>query len=370
MNVERNAAFEACFDSGVSGMVNTVTLMLVDNDGGVFWSASTADIVETAAGSGVYCANRIAPNVVGQYTLEWSLDGTYDPSTMGIENLRVQAAAPSWPPLTPIAPDGGALWGPCSAWTTAEDVAACCGDLDPENPTIYQAATDEAAYLLYELSGRKWAGACEKTVVACEDSCSCGIQVLSRGYVVNSWAGYPSVSQGACGCPTSIKLSGYPLREITEVVIDGVTLASTDYKLYNRRKLARVDGGRWPSCDAICRANSEDENFITYTYGQDVPPGGSSAAAQLGCELYKACPGTAAVAGDCALPTGVTRMVRQGVTIERQAFTNWAFRDGKWQTGLSLVDAFLNGYNRTGALRRPTIWSPSRAARYAQSVGT
>ena len=50
-----------------------------------------------------------------------------------------------------------------------------------------------------------------------------------------------------------------------------------------------------------------------------------AAAAQLGCEIYKACSG-AESSGDCALPSGVTRVTRQGITIEKLAFTTWAYQ--------------------------------------------
>lgn len=362
MDVERDVAFEACFDSGITGFVNIVSLTLIDNDGGIYWPASTADIVESPAGSGIYCANRIAPTIVGQYTMVWSLDGTYDPSTVGIENLQVLTAATSFPPLTPFDPGSGSLWGPCSAWTSAGDVAICCGDPDPDDEAIYQNAADEAARLLWELSGRLFSGLCTKTVIACEDTCGCGIQVLSRGHVVapdGCWC-------WNCGCPSRIKLSGYPVREVTEVVIGGVTLSEDAYRLYDRRFLARIDGGHWPSCGSVCGAE-ESNNTITYEYGLNPPPSASSAAAQLACELYRACTGGTV---DCALPSGTTRIVRQGITIERLSFTSWAFRNGGWHTGLNLVDAFLGAYARYGLPRRPTVSSGSSGQRYARPVGT
>ena len=91
-----------------------------------------------------------------------------------------------------------------------------------------------------------------------------------------------------------------------------------------------------------------------------------SAAAQLACEIYKACNGV-----DCALPLGTTRITRQGVTIERLSFTSWAFQSGVgqvggWRTGLPLVDAFLQAYNPAGLKRRPVFWSPGKR-QYAQA---
>lgn len=98
-----------------------------------------------------------------------------------------------------------------------------------------------------------------------------------------------------------------------------------------------------------------------------------AAAAQLACEIYKACADV--TSGDCVLPKGVTRVTRQGVTIEKLAFTSWGYI-GKnnrgfapgWRTGLPLVDAFLNAYARSGLVRRPVFWSPGKR-QYAQEFG-
>jgi len=242
--------------------------------------------------------------------------------------------------------------------------------------------------MLYELSGRQFAGACEKTERPCGNRW-CGFQVLSRGHIVWDpyyWNGVNWWWNGHTGCSCQpldrIKLSGYPVREIVEVKIDGVVLApssdSEEYRLDERRWLTRtcdVEGNAqfWPTCQDLACPDTELGTFsVTYRYGQDPPALGVHAAAQLGCELYKACAGET-----CALPKGTTRVTRQGVTIEKLAFVSWAFVNGRyarggrapgWNTGLPLVDAFLNTYNRAGLNRRPVFWSPS-GHQYARSVG-
>jgi hypothetical protein len=170
-----------------------------------------------------------------------------------------------------------------------------------------------------------------------------------------------------------VKLSGYPVREISEVKIDGDVVAPDTYRLDERRYITRVrptaesDVLAWPGCQDLTLPDTQEGTFsITYTYGQDPPAAAISAAAQLGCELYKACD----VSLSCALPTGTVRIVRQGITIERQAFMSWAFREGRWNTGLSLVDAYLNAYNSAGLQRRPTFWGPGAMHRYARPAGT
>ena len=196
----------------------------------------------------------------------------------------------------------------------------------------------EASQVLYELSGRQFSGACEKTVRPCGNAW-CGFQTLSRGYVVWNpywwnpyWDGMSWWFQGANSCACRpldrIKLSGYPVREITEVKIDGVVVDPATYRLDDRRWLVRVPDPldpdvhlRWPACQAMGLPDDEEGTFsVTYRYGQDAPPLGIHAAAQLGCELYKACSGQT-----CALPTGTTRVNRQGITIEKPAFYSWGF---------------------------------------------
>jgi hypothetical protein len=165
--------------------------------------------------------------------------------------------------------------------------------------------------------------------------------------------------------PSRVKLAGYPVRAITQVLINGDVVSPAEYTIWNKRFLTRLDDQRWPVAQDLTLADTEDSTFaITYTYGRDVPELGVMAAAQLGCELYKACGST----DTCALPNGTTRVTRQGIVIEKLAFTSWAYRDGSWRTGLPLVDAFLSDTNRAGLLRRPTFWSPGKH-QYAQTFG-
>jgi hypothetical protein len=171
-----------------------------------------------------------------------------------------------------------------------------------------------------------------------------------------------------CGCRPldRVLLSGYPVREITEVKIDGAVVDPLTYRLDGWRYLVRMDGLSWPSCQAMDLWDTEDGTFsVTYRYGQDPPLVGSHAAAQLGCEIYRACTNS----NDCALPTGTTRVARQGVVIERLAFSAWGLQNGIWRTGLNLVDAFLNSVNRGHLIRRPTVWSPARHMQYARREG-
>ena len=94
MNVPPGFPYEAVFQSGVTGLVGTVALGLLDNQGAYTDALSTADIIETPAGSGVYVANRTSPDTEGQYTLIWTIDGTTAPGSVTVEELFVTFSTP------------------------------------------------------------------------------------------------------------------------------------------------------------------------------------------------------------------------------------------------------------------------------------
>lgn len=266
---------------------------------------------------------------------------------------------------------------PCTPWVTGDDVADCC-QVETSSGFLFDEAAIQASALLFELSGRLFPGECGPRTVRPPCICTCGYQVLSRGHIIGPWD-YGYWNWGMCDfclvacAPSRIKLVGYPVREIDEIKIDGNIVNPAEYTIYQSRYVTRLDDGRWPIRQDLTLADTEEGTFsISYTYGADPPELGMAAAAQLGCEMYKACNSDA---GACALPTGVTRITRQGVTIEKLAFTSWGYI-GKnvrgfapgWKTGMALVDAFLNTYNKAGLMRRPTFYAPGKR-QYAQGFG-
>jgi len=376
--------FEAVFESGQTGLVGTVEVAVIDNDGVTVIGPTTADITENIIGgipTGVYTWNApAAPGTLGQYSVTWSPDGLWDPISVSIEDLVVLTAEPGPPPLIPPPDDGGLGIGPCTAWTTSDDVLLCCGVDVGTDTSVFDDYVIAASQTLFELSGRLFSGLCTKTARPCRTDCGCGLQVLSRGHVVGpwdwGWAGsyWTCGDDDPCGCqPLSrVLLSGYPVREITDVKIDGVAIDPATYRLDNHRWLTRVRNPAdpttvlaWPSCQALDLDDTQNGTFsVTYTYGQNPPMLAVQAAIELACEVYKSCNGSA----ECALPGGATRITRQGITIERSVFTRWASIDGLWRTGLTRVDAFLNAYNQRGMTRRPVTWSPD-GDRFAKKLG-
>ena len=157
------------------------------------------------------------------------------------------------------------------------------------------------------------------------------------------------------------------MREIDEIKIDGDVLDPSEYTLWKRRYVTRLENGHWPYQQNLTLPDTEEGTFsISYTYGAEPTGLGWRRQRNSACELYKAC-AEAGPTGECVLPSGVTRVTRQGITIEKSAFTSWAYQRetrvqmGGWKTGLSLVDAFLNAYNQRGLHPSPDLLGTGQA---------
>lgn len=241
---------------------------------------------------------------------------------------------------------------PCDAWITAADVAAVCAGLDATGQEFFDEAAEKASDVLFLLSGRVFPGLCEATVRPCGGGCDC--------------LPAPGWSRGGRCWVSRILLAGYPLREVSEVKIDGTVLDPAEYRLDQRRYLTRLPDvddtlqrrRAWPRCQRLDLEDTEDGTFsVTYSYGQDPPILGRQAAAQLACQLAIVDAG-----GECSLPAGTTKVTRQGITVDVSALLAGA------QTGLVFVDLFLRTYNPQGLARVPSVWSPD-VDPYPQRVG-
>lgn len=295
-------------------------------------------------------------------------------------NLTIVAVEP--PVVAP-------LMGPVpESWVTAADVMACCGIQACDDPSIFTAVAREAEMALYEISGRQFTGLLESKVRPSRSTCSCwgaatgmwnwswssGAWGGGGNFWGNWWWGWTNECGDRTGCPplSVVRLAGYPVREILEVKIDGVVIPETPgldagdgihfggWRLDRWRRLTRmaipgppeVIDQMWPSCQDLSLEDTQDGTFsIKYLHGMDPPPLAQQAAAALGCQLYQACAG-----GDCVLPAGVTRVDRQGITVERGLLANW-FNPNQG-TGLPAVDMFLRAYWKKLGSRRPAVYSP------------
>lgn len=279
--------------------------------------------------------------------------------------------------------------GPCESWVTADEVAACCSEDVGSDTTVLDWAAVAASQILYELSGEQFTGACGPTTerpFANMGACGCWRSILdplSAGapQLQLSWGwwgpvgwgwGYEGCEEvGTCGALSRAKLAGYPVTEVTEVVIDGEVIDPAGYRLDKYMWLTRladpVTGASrfWPGCQRLDLDLGEPGTWgVTFNFGVAPPLIGVRAAAELACQVYKACSGQ-----ECQLPAGTVQIDRQGLSIKRNPALSWKQVGGAWQTGLPLVDMFLNTYNPAGLERPSTVWSPDLQS-YSQRMGS
>jgi hypothetical protein len=375
--IERFWTIDALTEAKVPANPSTVTFILLAPDGTEQTFAWPDDPAVTNPAVGVFvCAISVPPLPPGEYryrvegagTVVAVREGTFTVVESGVlEPVDSTVAQP----------------GPCSSWINGDDVAEFDPSLGVGSDTW---KLDDVAYgassLMYELSGRQFPGVCQRTVRPCRSGCSCwgGYAIGGSPFfwtttdIGGAWWGWRNEGGEQCGCGTEsyVRLAGYPVREILEVKIDGTALDPSEYRLDQRRFLIRTadlttsppTDRFWPLCQDLSLPDTEPGTYsVTYTWGADVPLAGRWAAAQLAAELWRAFP---ANAGDCKLPAKVTRVVRQGITMERLVPTADLLRNG--QTGLPLVDSFIALVNPTKARRRSAVWSPDLQP-FARRVG-
>lgn len=296
-------------------------------------------------------------------------------------------------PVDVAVPPPRPVMGPCTQWISGEDVAGCTRVDYGEQPAVFDAAAYDAGMALFEISQRQFPGICERKVRPCRDDCGCWLNgPISYGMGPWFWTTVPWGFGGAwawanergdsfgCKPMSRVRLAGYPVSQILEVLIDGVVLPEFDpdsgfrnWRLDKWRYLVRmdlpgVDGGSatprfWPSCQNMSLDTDQPGTFsVTYKWGTDVPHLGRAAAVELANQFFLACGGQ-----DCVLPTGVVRAVRQGIEIERGLLAN--FLDPTKPTGLVQLDAFLAAYCRgQRGGRKSALWSPD-VQQFARKLG-
>jgi len=234
-----------------------------------------------------------------------------------------------------------------------------CEDMpDSVDQAAQDLAMSAATEVLWALSGRRF-GVMQVSVRPCRRSCEPVGFVPVTGWTVG-WLNCGQCGTSSCGCddPDSIRLARRPVQEVTEVLVDGVALASTAWRLDDRRDLVRIDTEPWPTCNDLNVTTGPGVFQVTYSYAEPVPSAGIIAVNALACELAKA-----SVGADCNLPERITTLTRQGVTIgmiDRQAYLD------KGRTGIYLVDLFLRTVNPAGIQRRARAYradAPQRERR-------
>lgn len=156
-----------------------------------------------------------------------------------------------------------------------------------------------------------------------------------------------------CSCERmcEIVLPG-PVAALTSVNLDGVEIDLGAFRVDNGNRLVRQDGTCWPSCQNM-NAPEGDVGTLTVTYVPGIEPDASGlwAAGVLACEYAAACS-----SGKCRLPSGVTAIARQGVSM---VLSTELFPGGL--TGIREVDAYVYSVNPNRLKVAPMVWSPDLA---------
>lgn len=269
------------------------------------------------------------------------------------------------------------MTGPCN-WPLlgCED----CGDLDaldpeegspPEGQVSRAAIEAMAVAYLWNWTGKRF-GLCDVKIRPARQDCygssyagRAGHPDTLSGSSGSTWGWTPVLVGGSwlnigcgvcgdeCGCSrlTSIRLPG-PVASIDEVLVDGEILDASAYRVDNRKRLVRQDGGEWPVCNDLSLDDTEPGTWsVKYQQGVEVPEGGQIAAGVLACEFAKA----VCKSNDCRLPQRIQTVTREGVTVGvLDPFDGIA--DGR--TGIWLIDSWVASVVHAPA--RSTVHSPDR----------
>jgi len=253
---------------------------------------------------------------------------------------------------------------PCE-WTLD---TGCCPDWDTYEPAVQTSATAWATGILDALTGRRF-GQCPITVRPCGRRCQAwgGYMTYPVGspsatgvwgawmapYVDGTGAWRNCGCAGSCTCRASCEVPlPTPVAGVDEVMLDGVALDPSAYRIDNGRILVRIDGECWPECQDMDLANDAVGAFaVTYQPGEELPAAGSLAAGRLACEFAKACVG----AGDCQLPGQLQSLSRNGVQVEMVDPVSF-LEEGL--TGVADVDLWIRSVNPARLASRPRVYSP------------
>lgn len=260
-------------------------------------------------------------------------------------------------PQQGVEPGQGANFGPCQTWP-----AQVICDIPIEAAPITGYAISMATAFLWSATGMRF-GLCNVTLRPCRRECFNPWPDDWREWPIGSSFPQPALIGGQwfnliCGgCPGTCSCSEVsefrlpsPVHQIIDITIDGTPMVTGSYRLDNNRLVVRTDGGVWPACNDLSEDDGEPGTWtVTAAFGEPIPDGAALAMGELFCEIIRAGTG-----GDCRLPTGVTQLIRQGVTIQFPDVGE-LFRQGR--TGLYLVDLFINTWNPYGLRQRSRTYN-------------
>lgn len=263
--------------------------------------------------------------------------------------------------------------GPCQVWDL--DLSCCLTpsgtlpdpcllDGQPVPQLILDNAKLAASQLLWVLTGRQF-GCCSVTIRPCRKKCDdvcCIPYGIDSGFpwtpvhlADGSWTNISCDCRDGCSCTKLSEVNlPYPVCSIDQVVIDGVVVDPTTYRVDGFRKLVRLGADVWPKCNDLTKEDTETGTWsVTLTYGNPVPDLVRLGANEMACEIIKNCVGK-----PCKLPQRISSVSRQGISVS--FLDDMQFLD-RGLTGMYFVDLAARTYNPKRLARRPAVYSPDSA---------
>lgn len=324
----------------------TITIKRL-SDATVVVGPTAAGITHVSTGLYTYTWSIPGATTAGDYAVIWgAIDAALDP----VQTSEV---------ITVVA-IGSVATGPCN-WTLTFD-AECC----PQWSTLTTAQQDRAiAYatkVMWAATGRRY-GLCSNTIRPCGLDRMCGSCGAWNWY--GGWM-RPYILDGLwrnCGCECAcdckprcqIKLPS-PVAQVTQVMVDGVIISDTAWRVDDNQWLVRTDGNCWPECqDYNVDVPAVGTLQVIYDRGNPVPQDVLDAAATLACEFGKACANL-----PCRLPNRMTNLTRQGVSV---SFVDIDRLLARGLTGIVEVDQIIIANNPYGQKARPFFYSRDTSPR-------
>lgn len=296
---------------------------------------------------------------VGTYVYVWAIDVASPLGDYLVQWIANEGTAAET--ISVVEATAGMGTGPCD--TLPVTWGTCLTDLDS---AVTGSALQAASELIWTLSGRRF-GLCTQVLRPCRRECSgmlwpygdnvwpfinpgqtYPIPVWWNGEWLNLTCGSCS-SDCSCGTVEEVTLPG-GVYQILQVLIDGVELSASSYRLDDNRLVVRTDGGSWPLCNDLSKNDDQVGTWsITAQWGEPLPEIGKIAVGELACEFGKFLGGQA-----CNLPESVTSLSRQGVSLTF-ADPNEALNEGR--LGLHFTDMFLSAFNPGGLRARSQVYS-------------
>lgn len=252
--------------------------------------------------------------------------------------------------------------GPCE-WDV-EVTDDCCTGWSTLDPTVQARSIRLATKVIWAATGRRY-GVCTTVIRPCGNDRRCG-ECGSFDFF-GGWM-RPLLLDGLwrnclCGCACDCKpncqitLPGW-VDNVSEVLIDGVILAASSWRVDNHKWLVRTDGECWPRCqDYNVDPPAEGTMQVTYGIGEAVPQDILDITAVLACEFAKAC----AADKSCRLPGRLQTLTRQGVSVSMVEIDSMLKRG---LTGLPDVDMVIIADNPFALKQRNFLYSYDTAPRY------